>query len=350
MLPPLLGILALLLISGLLAGLTRLGWALPIAGIAGLHGPLMVCGVLGTLIGIERAMAGKRVWGYAAPLLSAGAGLGLLLGLPSSGGALLFMAAALVQIALLWQRARQSFPLQIQVLGLVCWLIGSLLWLIGRPFAEIALWWVGLLLLTIAGGRMDKFLPAGHSRGFASASGLLLVGLTLALFLPEAGLRITGLGLMSCSLWLLGRDPASRPAGRSGSGRLMALCLLGGYLWLGVGGVLLLGGTRALQGWHYDMTLHSLFVGFVFSLILAHLPQLLPHVLKRRPVYHASLYWPVLLLHLSLLLRLAGGPLHQMPLRAWGGLINVLALIAFVLLVLGQVFLTNEDKNSIHTP
>ena len=68
------------LLAGMWAGLVRLGWgwpplqpALPIA-----HGPLMISGFLGTVIGLERAVALSaispgRLWTYCVPLL---AGLG----------------------------------------------------------------------------------------------------------------------------------------------------------------------------------------------------------------------------------------------------------------------------------
>lgn len=42
---------------GIGTGLVRLGWnfPLPAAGLAAYHGPLMVCGFLGTVIALERA-------------------------------------------------------------------------------------------------------------------------------------------------------------------------------------------------------------------------------------------------------------------------------------------------------
>ena len=63
-----LGLLALL--TALWGGLLRLGWALPLLRptLSVVHGPLMVCGFLGTLIGVERAVALGAFWPYAAPL------------------------------------------------------------------------------------------------------------------------------------------------------------------------------------------------------------------------------------------------------------------------------------------
>ena len=78
-----LGLLALL--TALWGGLLRLGWAwpLPWPTLSVVHGPLMVCGFLGTLIGVERAVALGACWPYAAPLLTAVGALALLAGLPA---------------------------------------------------------------------------------------------------------------------------------------------------------------------------------------------------------------------------------------------------------------------------
>src|SRR5690606_11492722 len=62
-----LGMLAL--VAGLGAGLVRIGWSLHTESIAMLHGPLMVCGFLGTLISLERAVALGRTWSFGGPLL-----------------------------------------------------------------------------------------------------------------------------------------------------------------------------------------------------------------------------------------------------------------------------------------
>src|SRR5262245_50372842 len=68
-----LGIAAGALLAGLWVGLTRLGLALPggMPALAEFHGALMISGFLGTVIGIERAVAIGPWWAYLAPLCSA---------------------------------------------------------------------------------------------------------------------------------------------------------------------------------------------------------------------------------------------------------------------------------------
>ncbi len=72
-----LGLAAAALLVGLWAGLVRLGWAIPPGPPSWVanHGPLMICGFLGTLITLERAVALSNItctlWPYLAPLFSA---------------------------------------------------------------------------------------------------------------------------------------------------------------------------------------------------------------------------------------------------------------------------------------
>src|SRR5262245_40823061 len=82
---PLMAIGMLALLTALWGGLVRLGWGWPLPSSTLLiaHGPLMVCGFLGTLIGVERAVALGVFWPYAAPLLTAVGTLALLTGLPA---------------------------------------------------------------------------------------------------------------------------------------------------------------------------------------------------------------------------------------------------------------------------
>ena len=61
------------LIGGVSAGLLRLGWDVPLEGsaIAAWHGPLMISGFFGTVIGLERAVALAQGWAYLGPLAGA---------------------------------------------------------------------------------------------------------------------------------------------------------------------------------------------------------------------------------------------------------------------------------------
>ena len=77
---PMLFVALLSMACGVSLGLVRLGWNLPLPWQDQLiaHGPLMVCGFLGTLISLERAVALGAPWGYAAPVLVASGALMLM--------------------------------------------------------------------------------------------------------------------------------------------------------------------------------------------------------------------------------------------------------------------------------
>lgn len=70
---PLVALALLSMAWGAWLGLLRLGWALPIPWPDQLilHGPLMIGGFVGTLIGLERAVGLATSWAYIAPALTA---------------------------------------------------------------------------------------------------------------------------------------------------------------------------------------------------------------------------------------------------------------------------------------
>jgi len=336
---PLLMVLALLaLLTGLWAGLFRLGWQLPLLRpmLPLAHGPLMVSGFLGTLIGVERAVALRHRWTYVGPLLTGLGALALIVGLPGWPGPLLMTAGSLglVVVFVAIVRRQPAWFTAVMGLGALVWLVGNGLWLVGWPLHQVTMWWAGFLILTIAGERLELArvlrLSGTVRLAFLVAVGLFLLGLAWTVVAFDSGLRLTGAGMVALALWLLGYDVARRTVRKTGMTRFIAVCLLAGYFWLGVGGVMGLAFGGVATGMRYDALLHALFLGFVFSMIFGHAPIILPAVLNVPVPFRSSFYLPLILLHLSLLLRV-GGDLSGLPgPRQWGGLINVLALLLFL--------------------
>ena len=95
--------------------------------------------------------------------------------------------------------------------------------------------------------------------------------------------------------------------------------------------LILAGGGLGYGGPGYDAALHAVLLGFVFSMVFGHAPIILPAVLRVAVPYKPYFYLPLALLHLSLLLRLAGDWTLSAQWRAWGGALNGAALLAFVL-------------------
>ena len=332
-----LGMLALL--TALWGGLVRLGWRwpLPWPTLFIAHGSLMVCGFLGTLIGVERAVALGAFWPYAAPLLTAVGTLALLTGLPAPP-LMTLGSLGLVAIFVVIMRRQCALATATMALGALLWLVGNAGWLVGWPVPQVVPWWSGFLVLTIAGERLELSrllrLSVLHHGLFLLAVSIFLAGLLLLALGWASGGYVTGVGMVALAWWLLQYDMARRTIRQTGLTRFIAVCLLSGYAWLGVGGVLTWRFAGILAGPYYDAMLHTVFVGFVFAMIFGHAPIILPAILGwTTSPYQPALYVPLLLLHASLLLRVVGDLIGWWPGRQWGGLLNALAVLFFLLTV-----------------
>ncbi len=337
---PMLVLAFMSLFAGVAAGLARLGWPFPaaVAELGVLHGPLMASGFFGTVISLERAVALSRRWGYLGPLLTGlGAAVGLF-GAPLAAAPLLMAMGSAVLLAasvVFYRRQSELFTLTL-ALGALCWLLGNLVWLAGRPVYVAVPFWIAFLVLTIAGERLElsRVLPpsAAARRTFVTAICVLLAGIAISVFAWTAGTLLLGAGMLLLSLWLMRQDVARRTVKGRGLPRFVAVCLLTGYAWLALSGLaVVVSGGLGFGGPAYDAALHAVLLGFVFSMVFGHAPIILPAVLRVSVPYMPYFYLPLALLHLSLLLRLAGDWMMLPQWRAWGGALNGIALLAFVL-------------------
>jgi hypothetical protein len=329
-----LAVLALLL--ALWAGLTRIGWTLPVfPHLSVAHGPLMVSGFLGVLIPLERAVAIRQKWMFAVPAI-AGLGWIALLLVPFLGGLLLTLASIGTLMILGWMVRREPHLHTITMLfGTLAWVAGNFLWMLGFPIFQMVYLWIAFLVLTIAGERLELsrvLRPApGQLRLFGSIAATLFAGAVLALFNLNWGARLSGLAMLALSLWFLKNDLATRTIRHTNPlTRYIAFCLFTGFIWLGLGGILLLYLGALYAGPHYDAALHAVFVGFVISMIFGHAPIIFPAILGVPITYHRAFYVHFLLLHLSLLIRLLGDLTTQPDIRRWGGFLNELAILLFL--------------------
>jgi hypothetical protein len=334
---PLLALGVLSLAAALWGGLLRLGWELPSwsPSLAVYHGHLMVSGFLGTVIGLERAVALGERWAYAAPLCAGLGALALLTGAPPLPGIGLMTLASgglvLIQVRIL--RRQPALFTAVMTLGAAAWLVGQVLWLSGWPIYQVVYWWAGFLVLTIAGERLELarlLQPTRGSRvGFTVCLLMLLFGLVLSAIALDPGVRVLGAGLLALALWLAGYDIARRTVRQTGLTRFIACCLLSGYAWLAASGVLALADGGVAAGPRYDAMLHALFVGFVLAMIFGHAPIIIPAVVGWRITYRPAFYAHLALMHATLALRIGGDLAGSVTARRWGGLLNVASLIVF---------------------
>ena len=327
------------------AALLLLGLQAPLTAerLPQLHAGLMVFGFVGTFIVLERAVAARHWWGFASPAMLGLGSLVLLSPLPVQVGKAMLVVGmlALLGVYLVVWRRQAAAATAIQVLGAVSGLAATVLWLAGTEVASLVPGMVSFLVLTIAGERLELarispvVTPAVERLGLAAALALAGSASVCPLW-PGVGYPLLGLSLIGAcgvAVPLRRRDPAGaldRAAPIHGglpAERLRVARRRGRDLVADGPGRLRLG---------YDAVLHSVFLGFVISMIMAHAPVILPAVLRKPLPYRPFLGIPVVLLHVSLVLRVFGDARELPAAVQWGGALNVTALLLFVVLAVAS--------------
>jgi hypothetical protein len=281
------------------------------------HGALMASAFFGTLIALERAVAIGRLWAYGAPAACGAGGIALVAGYAQAGFVLLLAGSSVFAFAslLIFSRHR-ALHTGVLALGALCLPAANLL-LAAQSALERALpLWIAFFVLTIGGERLELSRLAPVPRAARAVFGVLCIALVFsaigAWYVP------TGAILIAISAWLGRYDLATRTVRAAGLTRYIAVCLLSGYLWLALGGLLLALGIAR------DAALHAILLGFVFSMVFGHAPVILPAVLRVALPYRPYFYAPLALLHASLLLR--------MVLPQAGAIGNAAAIALFIVL------------------
>ncbi len=332
------------LATGIAGGLARLGVVAPFARDAAwlghallAHAALMICGFLGAVIGVERAVAVKLRLAWGAPLASLlGASL-LLMGRP--GAAVIAFAAAsgmFVLVNVVVVRRQTAAHTVLLLAGACAWLAGNGLLAAGAAHDAVLAWWFAFLVMTIAAERLEMTRlmrrHAGASGSLFALLATLLAGAGVAAFSPAVGGLVYGCALAGLAVWLGLFDVARRTVKAQGLPRYMAVCLLGGYAWLAVAGI-----AWAAMAWGLparDAALHALGLGFIVSMMMGHAPVILPAVTRVKVVFTRLFYLPLALLYASLLLRLAAGH-GDFALRAAGAAMNAAAIVLFAFTLAG---------------
>lgn len=353
------------LLAGLNAGLVRLGLWAPVDSdrIGDLHGPVMVLGFLGTVISLERAQAMRHPLALLAPALLGLGSVLLILGAPVLLGKLLVLEGAVafltVMIAL-WRRTRADL-VATQVTGALLLALGA-----GLGFTtavpNLLPVLVAFLVVTIASERAEL---AQLSIGPRAIPTLLLItsalslAATSAVLWPDLGARLLGAVCLLTAVWLIRNDVGRRMIRTSGFRRFNAAALLAGNVWLAIAGVTWLVAGRPETTGTYDLVIHGVFLGFGFSMIMAHAPTIFPAVLGRPLPYRPVMWVPLAVLHLGMLYRAMGDVVGADELWQTGGAVTVVGILMFAVTAVfsvarpverpraqrGQTAPTNDDKN-----
>ncbi len=364
MLPRILMLLAVVvaLLGGLGSGLARLGWQMDSFSQNWIlvHGPLMICGFLGTLICLERAVAlASRVrWSMLVPLVNAAGAVTLLLMRDAVAAKALLTAGSLglMLLFIIMLRLHPSRDMVIMTAGTLCWLIGNALWLSGQPVYQVVHLWTAFLILTIVGERLElsrvRRLTRTSERLLMLTAGVYLAGVLLTIVNLDLGIRLLGAGAVLMAAWLLRYDIARRTIRQTGLVRYIAACLLIGYVWLAVGGAIGVWKGVLYAGPDYSAMLHALLLGFVFSMIFGHAPIIIPALTGLRLNYTPLFYVHLTVLHVSLVIRVGGSLIRDFPAQQWSGLLNVTAVLLFMAVTITTLYRTNRPSavESVSSP
>jgi len=329
----------LALLAGLDAGMLLLGLPAPVTTdrLPDVHGMLLALGFVGTLISLERATAYARTIGFFAPALLGLGGILLIATPVPLVVAKIVLAAGAASFLLLyiplWRRQYDA-ALLTQLLAAGLGLVGAVIWIGQDEMTRIIPWLIGFLVLTIAAERVELArITMGPQAGIRLLvhAWVVTAALVVGLVFPDAGAMLLGVVLLSLTGWLNVHDVARRTIRAQGVTRYMAACILAGYVWLAVAALVLLLGYPSDQP-AYDAVIHAVFLGYTFSMIMAHATTILPAVLHIPLPYRPAFWAPIMVLQVALVVRVWIGDGLGVPV-AWqiGGVLGVIALLLFLL-------------------
>ena len=353
---------------GLVAALIRADLIHPSGKVplADLHGGLMVYGFLGAAIGLERAVAyrsggsSKPTWGFLAPASGLLGSLLCLLSLMVSSpaaapawvrveffGGIPWTLSMLVLTAMylaIWRR-QPSAEVLIQVLGSLVGLVGAAGWVAGLDAAVLAPTWLFFLVLTIVGERVELaravFSDVRLESGILGLSLLAVLMLPVQAMAPSVGYPLLGLSLGLLLLVMASHDVAKGTFRHGGLPGFMGTCMLSAYAWGLLAALIWMLAPLDSSTYWGDMALHALAVGFIMTMVIAHVCMIVPSVIRRPLPFHPLLWGAWAFMQVGLLIRLLGAIRLYTPLWKVGNLLNVLGILSMMLTV---VYLAARGK------
>ncbi|MGF1671408.1 MAG: hypothetical protein ACFCU6_13245 [Balneolaceae bacterium] len=339
------------LILGLYTGLVRLGISLPSAFDLGplAHGPLMINGFLATLISLERGAALEKLWSYIAPFSFMLSTVFLLTDTLWAGGFFLLLGSFFLLIIMGYlcylQRVVHHF---IMAAGAVALFAGNILFTLNFTVFELIGWWLAFPLLTIFGERLELnriMRPPKKARSlFATIIVLWMSTLLFVHYSRNTAWLFNSILLIAIAIWLIRYDVARKTIKSREWTRYSAWCLLTGYAWLIVAGLMGIFYGLPAAGFIYDAILHIFFVGFIFSMIFAHAAVIIPSLTGKLVPWSNYFYLPFFLLHGFLILRVLGDLLYMQEIRILGSYGNVLAILLFLGGILTRILFNSKSS------
>jgi hypothetical protein len=321
----------LAMMAGIWAGLNRVGWTIYTLPAVVHHGAIMVGGFLGTLISLEKIIPLRKKVLYVIPFISSASVVFFILQRDVAGYAMLITASAgLCFVFLYYLVTQKHFIYLLMFAGSISWLIGNIILMSERFYPAAFPWWAAFVLFIITAERLElmKFLPVTKIQKAVFSVLLFLFLLGTVLSFHAQGNILCGIALVGISVWLLRFDLIRVTLKKDGLPQYVAVALSAGYFALLLSGLLLI--TFASKTMGYDAVVHTFFIGFVFSMIFAHGPIILPGVLGivAKP-FHRILYIWLFILHASLILRCLADAYLYFEWRKASGWMTVISIVGY---------------------
>ncbi len=319
------------LVLGVLAGLFRMGWNIPLGPVAGEHGALMVGSFLGTLICLERIVALKKKWLYVIPIISGFSLVFFLLGNQQMAMVMLTIGSlGLIYIYMDLIGRFKEYYFYIMMIGAVAWALGNIVMIIDPFYARVSPWWIAFILLTVFGERLElsKFLPKSRQKTYTMILAISVFMIGILIPYHTIGRYVSGAGMIMMAIWLFRYDIARKSVKAHGMHRFTGSLLLAGYFWMLVCGIIMIYEFETI--FNYDAMLHAFFLGFTFSMIFAHAPIIFPGVagLNMQP-FHSSLFVWAILLQITVAMRIFAGLSMNSSLRSLSGMLSAVVILFF---------------------
>lgn len=338
------------LLLGMWTGLLRIGLSqeggMWLSKYTGYHGALMAGSFIGTLICLERALGFKNRISLIVPAISSLSIVLFILDFPQPAYiTLLAGSIGLVIMYLIYLNKFSEIHMVLMLIGALCWLLGNAILLKTNFYPSAVMWWIAFVFFTITGERIElsRYLQISNLK--KNILVILMMIYIIGILVPfhDFGGYLIGFSFIASGVWLFRYDMARRSIKREGQHFFSGLVLLFGYGWLIICGLFMAYGSYS--GLLYDPAVHSFFLGFVFSMIFAHAPIILPGVLKITiNPFNRSLYIWFILLQLSLALRIVGSLSNSTILKLHGGILNALAILGFFI---SMAILVRKGKNKL---
>lgn len=331
----------IILLLAITAGLERggvhhLNWNLH-SNLGNLHFLIFFYGFFGTLLSVESAVGqGKKLLF----LIPATIILGLTLYITTGFWLLLILgsfAFSIPSVIVFFKRKDYiSF-----IISCLLFIMGTIFYIFDFYFPS-AIAFINFLVLYILAERLQlaKIVGANERsfRHFVANEIVIVVLVAYSIFDTNLALRFLGVVNFLLAVWFLQNDLARKTIKSREPARYSALAMLVGYFWLGIGNLLLLISPSELWG----EGVHSITLGFVFSMVFAHAPIIFPSVGRFNFNFSKILYIPLVCLHISVATRLFA---HIFPkIKSFALYFNFLALIFFFALFITLVVRSKKKK------